>query len=149
MKAAHPYLNFNGNTEEAFNFYRSVFGGDFPMVLRFRDMGDGMGAKGDDLDKIAHIALPLGETMLMGTDLTGSRSATMGDNFYINVSPDSAEEAETVFNRLAEGGAVEMPLQETEWAERFGSCIDRFGIQWMVNYEGRNQFRGPQGSGEG
>lgn len=149
MKAAHPYLNFNGNTEEAFNFYRSVFGGDFPMVLRFRDMKDGMGTKGADLDKIAHIALPLGETMLMGTDLTGSRSATMGDNFYINVSPDSTEEAETVFDRLAEGGAVEMPLQETEWAERFGSCIDQFGIQWMVNYEGRNQFRGPQASGEG
>jgi PhnB protein len=144
MRAAHPYLSFEGNTEEAFNFYRSVFGGDFPMVLRFRDMGDDMGMTGSDLDRIAHIALPLGDTMLMGTDVVGSGSVTIGTNVYINLTPDSVEEAERVFGALAAGGGeVEMPLQETEWAEKYGACTDRFGVQWMVNYEGSRVFRGP------
>lgn len=143
MKAAHPYLNFEGNTEEAFNFYKSVFGGEFQMVLRYRDMGDDMGMTGADLDRIAHIALPLGGTMLMGTDVVGSGSVTMGTNFYINVTPDSGDEAERVFDALVEGGGkVEMPLQETEWAEKYGACADRFSVQWMVNYEGSKVFRG-------
>lgn len=143
MKAANPYLNFKGNTEEAFNFYRSVFGGEFPMVVRFRDFPDnGMQVNEADLDKIAHIALPLGENMLMGTDAVGeyAEALTMGNNFYITIAPDSAGEADTLFEKLSSGGKVEMELQTTDWAEKYGSCVDRFGVQWMVSYEGSVKF---------
>ena len=148
MKSANPYLNFPGNTEEAFTFYRSVFGGDFLAVVRFRDFGDNaMGAPESELDRIAHIALPLGETnILMGTDVLGSQgqSLTMGNNFYITLEPESAEEAERLFGSLSGGGRVEMPLQQTEWAEKYGACADRFGVQWMVSYTGSVKFRGGQ-----
>lgn len=145
MKAAHPYLNFPGNTEEAFNFYRSVFGGDFTMLVRFKDFGEGgMGVAKSEQDKIAHISLQLGDTVLMATDVVGSRgeSLKVGNNVYITLSPDSAEEAERVFGALTSGGRVEMPLQQTEWAEKYGSCVDRFGVQWMVSYAGNVQFAG-------
>lgn len=143
MKAAHPYLNFDGKTEEAFNFYRGVFGGEFATVLRFRDFGgEAAGIAPDELDRIAHIALPLGETMLMASDIPASRGAShvVGTNCYISVAPDSAEEAERAFNGLAAGGTVEMALQQTEWAEKYGSCIDKFGVRWMVNYAGNVRF---------
>ena len=140
MKSANPYLNFNGNTEEAFNFYKSVFGGEFLMLVRFKDFPDnGMGASGPDLEKIAHIALPLGGgNMLMATDTIEAfgRKAVMGTNFYITLEPESGEEADRVFNQLSAGGKVEMPLQTTEWAEKYGSCVDKFGVQWMVSYTG-------------
>ena len=144
MKSANPYLNFNGNTEEAFNFYRSVFGGEFLMMVRFKDFPNhGMGATGPDLEKIAHIAMPLGGgNMLMGTDTIEAfgRKAVMGTNFYITLEPESAEEAQRVFEQLAAGGKVEMPLQATEWAEKYGSCVDQFGVQWMVSYSGAVKF---------
>lgn len=138
MKAVNPYLNFNGNTEEAFTFYRSVFGGEFlGGVIRYKDAP--MGEPEEDRNKIAHVALSLGkDTVLMGTDALESlgHSLTVGNNFYINIETDSAEEAERLFNALSAGGQIEMPLQETEWAKKFGSCVDQFGVQWMVNYTG-------------
>ncbi len=140
MKSANPYLNFNGNTEEAFNFYKSVFGGEFLMLVRFKDFpSNGMGASGADLDKIAHIALPLGGgNMLMGTDTMEAfgQRAVMGTNFYVTLEPESVEEAQRVFDQLAAVGKTEMPLQTTEWAEQYGSCVDKFGVQWMVSYTG-------------
>lgn len=146
MRAANPYLNFAGNTEEAFNFYKSVFGGDFRTVVRFRDFGDNsMGIADDELDKIAHIALPLGaDNLLMGTDVVKSMPKTLkfGNNFYITLEPESGDEAERLFNALSEGGEIEMPLQKTEWAEKHGSCADKFGIQWMIDYAGNVQFSG-------
>jgi PhnB protein len=146
MKLANPYLNFNGNTEEAFNFYKSVFGGDFLAVIRFRDFPDnGMGVAEDDLEKIAHIALPLGkDNLLMGTDVVDSmcKKLSFGNNFYIMVEPDSGQEAGALIDALSAGGQVEMPLQRTEWAELYGVCADRFGVQWMVNYTGSVQFAG-------
>ena len=146
MKSANPYLNFNGNTEEAFNFYKSVFGGEFVTVVRFRDMpGSGaMNVSGDDLEKIAHIALPLGGNILMGTDTIASfgQSANFGNNFSIALEPADAPEAERVFNGLSAGGKVQMPLQATEWAEKYGMCVDRFGVQWMVSYTGSAKFGG-------
>jgi PhnB protein len=147
MKAANPYLNFNGNTMEAFEHYRSVFGGDFPVVLRYRDMpGNSMNVPEDELDLIAHMALPLGESMLMGTDVLESQDrATMGNNFYIVIGADSGGEADRLFDGLAEGGSVEMPLQETEWSEKYGICTDRFGVQWMIDYTGSVEFQPPQG----
>ena len=140
MKSVNPYLNFKGNTEEAFNFYKSVFGGDFQMVARFRDFGgNAMGVADKDLDKIAHIALPLGpNSMLMGTDVLDSMPTklSVGNNFYITVEPSTADEADALFGKLSSGGRVEMPLQKTEWAEKYGILADRFGVQWMVNYTG-------------
>src|SRR5699024_8189243 len=100
MKSVNPYINFNGNTEEALEFYQSVFGGELNIV-RFKDMADSMGATGDDLEKVAHAALPLGgSTMLMGDDgpAVMGQDLTVGDNFSINLETDSTEEAEKVFN---------------------------------------------------
>lgn len=121
MKTANPYLNFNGNTEEAFTFYKSVFGGEFLAVVRFKDFGDSsMQVPENELNKIAHIALPLGkDNVLMGTDALESmgQSLEAGNNFYITLEAESAEEAEKLFNALSAGGQIEMPLQKTEWAE--------------------------------
>jgi len=144
MKVAHPYLNFAGNTEEVFNFYRSVLGGEFTNVTRYRDMGgEAMGLQEADMDRIANIGLPLGNgPVLMATDVVEGfgNSPSPGNNFYIALETDTAEEAEKVFNGLAEGGDIEMALQEVEWAEKYGSLRDRFGIQWMVMYTGNVQF---------
>ena len=142
---AHPYLNFKGNAEEAFTFYRSVFGGEFTMLLRFRDFGgDTMGIPESEQHRIAHMTLPVGDSLLMASDVVGSQddSFSVGNNIYISLTADSAEEAERVFNGLAAGGRVEMPLQQTEWAEKYGICVDRFGIQWMMGYTGNVQFAG-------
>lgn len=144
MKAVNPYLNFAGNTEEAFTFYRSVFGGEFLAVIRFKDFDDNpMGVPDNELDKIAHIALPLGQgSVLMGTDVLESWPLTVGNNFYVTLEPENEEEAERLFDKLSAGGRSEMPLQKTEWAEKYGTCADKFGIQWMVNYTGIVQFPG-------
>lgn len=145
MQVANPYLNFPGTTEEAFTFYRSVFGGEFPMVMRFRDFGPGMDS-GPDADKIAHISLPLGRTMLMGTDALESHGRTLvaGNNFSISIEAEDADEARRLFGRLSDGGRVEMALGQTEWAELYGMCVDRYGVQWMVNFPGST--RPPVGS---
>jgi PhnB protein len=143
MKAANPYLNFKGNTKEAFDFYKSVFGGEFLGVLRFRDFGEnGMQVPESDLDKIAHVALPLGNNILMGTDVLESQGQTLniGNNVYFNIEAESDDEAERLFDALSDGGRVEMALEKTEWAEKYGVCADRFGVQWMVNYTGNVQF---------
>ena len=140
MNTVNTYLNFNGNTEEAFEFYRSVFGGNFSAVVRFRDL-NGVSVPEEDRDRIAHIALPLGQDdMLMGTDTLESlgQSLTIGNNFSITISTESAEEAATLFDALSEGGQVEMPLEETEWAEQFGHCVDPFGVQWMIEKRGHS-----------
>jgi PhnB protein len=146
MKNVNPYLNFPGNTEEAFGFYRSVFGGEFPMVLRFRDFGPEM--DGPDGDKLAHIALPLGHgSMLMGTDALEShgRTLTMGNNFSISLEAETSGEAERLFGALSAGGRTDMPLGRTEWAELYGMCTDRYGVQWMVNFPGSVRFGGSAG----
>lgn len=144
MRVVNPYLNFPGTTEEAFTFYKSVFGGEFTGLVRFRDFGGShMGVADRDLDRIAHVALPIGDgNMLMGTDVIEGfgQPLTVGNNVYISVQAESAGEAQRIFGRLSEGGTAQMPLQRTEWAELYGSCADRFGVQWMVNYPGSVQF---------
>jgi PhnB protein len=143
MKAVNPYLNFKGNTEEAFNFYKTVFGGEFRGLMRFRDFGDNsMGVPAHQLDKIAHIALPLGGgALLMATDVVDGMPGTftVGTNFYITLEPDTAAEAKQLFAALSTGGSAEMPLQPTQWAEMYGICTDQFGVQWMVNFTGTVQ----------
>ncbi|HEX7003573.1 MAG TPA: VOC family protein [Trueperaceae bacterium] len=147
MATAHTYLNFPGNTEEAFEFYRSVFGGEFTSVVRFGDFGpanNGQLAEADR-DKIMHIGLKIGENdMLMGTDAPESMGfkVTFGNNSYIYVEADSAGDAERLFGALSKGGKVEMELAKTEWAEKYGSFTDKFGVQWMISYTGDVQFGG-------
>jgi PhnB protein len=144
MEAANPYLYFDGNTEEAFTFYKSVFGGEFEAVIRYSSFGDNpMEVPDGELDRIAHIALPLGRhNLLMGTDMASSMPVKLaaGNNFTIALSPESGEEAEALFDALSGGGEVEMPLQKTEWAEKHGHCSDRFGVHWMVSYAGNVEF---------
>ena len=136
MAAFNPYLNFNGNTEEAFNFYKSVFGGEFPMVMRFKDIPDNDKTNADEQNKIMHIALPIGNgNMLMGSDVGSNMPpAIFGTNFSISISPDSEEEAHQLFNGLAAGGTVTMPLEKQFWGDTFGMLKDKFGVQWMMNY---------------
>lgn len=142
MKAVNPYLNFNGNTEEAFEFYQSVFGGEL-QITRYSDFDGNMGAADEDADKVANVTLPIGGgTTLMGTDVLESfgQQLNVGDNVSITLEPDTAEEAEELFNKLSDGGSVTMPLAETEWAEKYGMCTDKFGVHWMVNYTGNVDF---------
>lgn len=136
MATINPYLNFNGNTEEAFNFYRSVFGGEFAGIQRFKDTPEADKLPEEDRDKIMHIALPIGKNMIMATDALESmgQNVQQGNNFYITVSVDSEQEAKDLFNKLSNGGKIEMELQKTFWAENFGMFRDKFGVQWMVDH---------------
>ena len=138
MAIANIYLTFNGNCEEAFNFYKSVFGGEFPYIGRFKDMPPGDGGKlnpGDE-ERIMHVSLPISkETMLMGSDTGGewASSFKQGNNFSISLTVDSKEEADKLFNGLSAGGNVTMPLMQTFWSKYFGMLTDKFGIAWMVS----------------
>lgn len=143
MATINSYLNFNGNAEEVFNFYKLIFGGEFAMVTRYGEMPgcdempEGGKLSESDKSKIMHIALPIGKSdILMGSDIPDSMGQLkQGDNFSISISADSKEEADKLFNGLAEDGKVEMPLADTFWGAYFGMCADKFGIQWMVSYD--------------
>jgi PhnB protein len=138
MARFNPYLNFNGNTEEAFNFYKSVFGGEFAMIMRFRDVQGNDDMPAEILDKIMHIALPVGNgNMLMATDSLEAlgQKLVQGNNHYFMLGVDSKEEADDLFAKLSVGGKIEMPLQDTFWGDYYGSFTDQFGIQWMIDYE--------------
>ncbi|MFP5297659.1 MAG: VOC family protein [Actinomycetota bacterium] len=132
-----PYLNFQGNAEEAFDFYKRVFGGEFSAVFRFKDMPiEGMTIPEKDQDKIMHIALPIGDDVLMASDALESmgQQVHMGNNNYVSVHPDSREEADRIFNGLSEGAEIEMPIADQVWGDYFGSLRDRFGVGWMINH---------------
>jgi len=139
MPSVNPYLNFAGNTEEAFNFYKSVFGGEFFMVQRYSNTPDADKLPPGLKDKIMHISLPIGNNILMASDACEELGFTVkqGNNFYICVNPDSKEEADKWFNALAEGGKVNMPIQDMFWGAYWGDLTDKFGIQWMINYDKR------------
>ena len=142
MAIISPYLNFNGNTEEAFNFYKSVFGGEFLALMRFKDNPECGQVSEADKERIMHIALPIGNgNALMATDALESmgQKLTFGNNFYIALAPESKEEAERLFNGLSAGGKIEMPLQDMFWGAYYGSFTDKFGVQWMVNYSKNQQ----------
>ena len=137
MKSINPYLNFPGNTEEAFNFYRKVFGGDFiGGINRFKDTPDAGKLDKSDLDKVMHIALPVGDNVLMATDALPSMgfTVTFGNNFYLSIEADSKEEADQLFNALSEGGKKEMPMNDQFWGAYFGMVTDKFRINWMISY---------------
>lgn len=141
MVRVNPYLNFNGNTEAAFNLYKSVFGGEFAMLQRFKDIPSDPNSEPmseSDLEKIMHIALPIGpDYVLMATDALESQGHTLvnGNNISLSISVDNKEEADQIFNGLSVGGEVEMPMTDTFWGAYFGMLTDSFGIKWMVNYD--------------
>ena len=145
MAAIDLYLSFPGNCEEAFNLYKSVFGADFSALSRYSDLpGPENGVEDSDhafaatdANKIMHIRLPIGQgATLMGSDRpAGEETAVFGNVFSISIAPTSEEEAIRVFTELSAGGAVTSPLEKTFWNALFGTLTDKFGVQWMVNYE--------------
>jgi PhnB protein len=142
MATINPYIHFKGNTEEAFNFYKSVFGGEFAAVMRYKDVSQMEGCEGTqvaekDLEKIMHIALPLGnDNVLMANDVLESMGKVSEiNNFSLSVSGESKEDADRLFGGLSEGGKVEMPLADAFWGSYFGMLEDKFGIRWMVSYD--------------
>ena len=139
MTTINPYLSFKGNCEEAFIFYKSVFGGEFQYVGRYKDSPrenrQAEFSKEAD-DKIMHISLPLGkELTLMGCDITEAfgQPVTIGNNISLTVETDSRQEATRIFNSLSSGGQVKMPLADMFWGAYFGMLVDKFGIHWMVS----------------
>jgi PhnB protein len=137
MTMINPYLNYQGTAEEAFTFYKSIFGGEFSSVQRFKDTPEADKIPAAERDKIMHIALPIGKGVrLMASDALDSmgQKLSVGNNFYLSINVDSKQEADRVFNGLSKGGKVEMPMQNMFWGEYFGMFADKFGIQWMVSF---------------
>ncbi len=138
MASIHTYLTFPGNTEEVFNFYRSVFGGEFKVLQRFKDMGQGDKISDADAEKIMHVALPVGnQSVLMGNDSISSFGPPpqMGNNIAVSLDAESEDEAKRLFDGLSAGGKITMPMEKTFWDAYFGMFTDKFGINWMVNYD--------------
>ena len=136
MARIDPHINFNGNAEEAFNFYKSVFGGEFITIMRFKDMP---GTEEKEANKIMHISLSIGKNFLMGNDVPEHMGKTNENEnrSKIVISPDSKEEADKLFNGLSEGGQIEMPIADSPWGSYFGMFRDKYGIEWMVNFDGQ------------
>ena len=147
MAQINPYIHFNGNAEEAFTFYKSVFGGDFVNVMRFKDLAfEGSISTDEEANKIMHIALPIGKyDILMGSD-TPSALGTHNEHetrSKISISSESKEEADKLFHGLSAGGQVEMPIQDSPWGSYFGMFRDKFGIEWMVDFDPK--YKGESG----
>lgn len=137
MISVDNYLNFPGNALEAFEFYRSVFGGDFEQHFLYEDFGGDSGFDPVDAKRTAHVSLRLtGTFVLMGSDVPkrAEGNLRLGTNSYINLNVGEEEEATRLFEALSEGGQVESPLDKTGWSELYGSLTDRFGVRWMINY---------------
>jgi PhnB protein len=137
MKAISAYLNWNGKTEEAFNFYKSVFGGEFSALQRFKDMPGAEKTPEKEKNWILHIALPLGKAgVLMGSDTPESRGMKVvhGNNVHLMIDAESEQEAERLFMALSAGGKVMMPLQKQFWGALYASLTDKFRVNWMINY---------------
>ncbi len=142
MLSVSPYLSFNGNCEVAFNFYKSVFGGDFSYVGRYKEMPSEQPLPDSEKEKILHISLPLTKTVsLMGADsseLFGQKTV-FGDNNAITLSTENEEETRRIFNALSDGGKTSMPLDKTFFAKLYGMFTDKFGVAWMIVLEDEQQ----------
>jgi PhnB protein len=138
MPQINPYINFNGNAEEAFNFYKSVFGGEFAQIMRFKDMASPEFIVSEkEANKIMHIALPIGKNILMANDVP-EILGTVNENenrSKISITTESKEEADKLFNGLSEGGIIEMPISDSPWGSYFGMFRDKYGIEWMVDFD--------------
>ena len=131
------YLTFDGNCREVFEFYRSVFGGEFSIVQTFGDGPPDMGVPEDEQDRIMHVSFPIGSSVLLGSDtVTGfGPPGVKGDNFSVSCATQSREETDELFAKISEGGTVTMPLADMFWGSYFGTCTDKFGIKWQFNWE--------------
>lgn len=141
MAQINPHINFNGNAEEAFNFYKSVFGGEFRRLVRFKDMaGAEFPMAESEKDRIMHIALPIGGNILMGNDVPEfmGKVNERENRSKIAVSTQSREEADRLFQGLSAGAEVEMPMADSPWGSYFGMFRDKYGIEWMLEYDARS-----------
>jgi PhnB protein len=137
MATINPYINFNGNAEEAFNFYKSVFGGDFATIVRFKDLASAdFPVPEAEAEKIMRIVLPIGGNTLIANDVPAAMGPVSENEnrSKISVSADSREEADRIFTGLAEGASVEMPMSDSPWGTYFGMLRDKYGIEWTVEY---------------
>ncbi len=137
MPTLNPYLNFAGNAEEAFTFYKSVFGTEFTFLQRIKETPEGSKFPKEEQNKVMHVALPIGKgNTLMASDVPESLGykVTVGNNVSLSLEAESKEEAKKIFEGLAKGGKVREPLADTFWGAYFGMLTDKFGILWMVNY---------------
>lgn len=143
MNTVNPYLNFSGNCEEAFKFYQSVFGGEL-QIIRYKNLKNNMGLAGNDLNLIGNaMLLFVNGTKLYGGDVPDvflEQPLTEGNMLEINIESDSANEAQRLFDALSQEGQIKMPLQEAEWAEKYGMLIDRFKVNWMIMYAGTKRI---------
>lgn len=138
MNKLNPYLNFNGTCEVAFNFYKSVFGGEFlGGIYKMKD-AQGMPVPDEAKELVMHVGLPIGNDILMGSDTFPGRPFTVGNNNYISIFPESRTEADRLFSALSADGTIEVPLQEQFWGDYYGSFTDKFGVCWMINYNEEN-----------
>lgn len=138
MASIHPHINFNGNAEEAFQFYKSVFGGEFAKVMRFKDMASAeFPVAKHEANKIMHIALPIGKNFLMANDVPEimGRTNENENRSKIVINAESKAEADKLFNGLSAGGQIEMPISDSPWGSYFGMFRDKYGIEWMVDYD--------------
>jgi PhnB protein len=140
MASVNVYLIFNGNCEEAFTYYKSVFGGEFAYLGRFKDMPatEGQTVAPEEENRIMHVSLPISkETILMGSDTAGEWASKFkeGNNFSLSVAASSKEEANKLFSALSTNGIVKMPLADTFWGSYFGMLTDKFGINWQVGFD--------------
>ncbi|HVG13963.1 MAG TPA: VOC family protein [Chitinophagaceae bacterium] len=138
MALINPHINFNGNAEEAFHFYRSVFGGEFAMVMRLKDLsGPEFPVAENDANKIMHIALPIGKNILMGNDVPEALGKVNENEnrSKISISAETREEADKLFIGLSAGGTIEMPIGDSPWGSYFGMFRDKYGIEWMVDFD--------------
>ena len=138
MALINPHINFNGNAEEAFNFYKSVFGGEFAKVMRFKDLASPeFPVSEKEANKIMHIALPIGKNILMANDVPEilGKVSENENRSKIAISAESREEADKLFSGLSKGGTVEMPIQDSPWGSYFGMFRDKYGIEWMVDFD--------------
>ena len=138
MALINPYLNYNGNAEEAFNFYKSVFGGEFAKIMRFKDLASPeFPVAENEANKIMHIALPIGNNILMANDVPESMGWTNENEnrSKISISAESKEEADKLFSGLSAGGQIEMPISDSPWGSYFGMFRDKYGIEWMVDFD--------------
>jgi PhnB protein len=145
MASLHVYLNFDGTCEDAFNFYKSVFGGEFTAFNRFSEMPPEMPVPEGDKNKVMHVSLPIGEhSILMGSDTIEGFGPLLkeGNNFSLSFDAESEAHADKMFNALSEDGNVVMPMDKSFWGSYFGMLTDKFGINWMISFSDENQEQG-------
>jgi PhnB protein len=142
MAQINPYINFNGNAEEAFTFYKSVFGGEFAKIMRFKDLASPeFPVAESEANKIMHIALPIGKNFLIANDVPEilGRVNENENRSKISISAESKEEADKLFEGLSAGGQIEMPIMDSPWGSYFGMFRDKYGIEWTVEFDPNNK----------